>query len=561
MKAFVRAVATAGDSPTVIRRVAENAAYVYLCREIVQMDKPGVPPPLHEACRAADITPPRLMARLAPVAQALRLVPGTNDATYYNLLGVPPDSDATVIRQAYRKRARDLHPDHQSDQTSDTQAFTELTTAYQTLRDPAAKEAYDARRDVEGAWLESQAPIKPPRSRRARFTAVLVVVLLLVAATLLLDRLYRENARRTAFRTIPSEVSQSTLASTQPPDAPPIAPPRDESAEKITDMHKLVAVGPAPAAVAPEITPDVMPAASLRPDSPPPVSTPEKATKTAPVAPPPPAPPSESSANVSPPVVDHRRIAVIYTSKRDARLSMKLASYLTKQGYPAPSISQASSEQASNIRYFNSADRNEARSLKRTVHHFLTQATGHSDLPLSLKNLSRRYPSTEKGLLEVWLNTRPPEPIPPAAAPVTIAKASTTPAQVIAPPSPSDAAEAVDTRIRAFLDHYCRAYESRDADRLANLFDTAATENGQPFSELLPRYRANLARIEHLSYQIKLDRWQPLANEKTLSVQGRFFAIGQLDDHKEYKSEGSIALDIVPHGDSYRVMRLAYQIE
>ena len=58
--AFVRAVATAGDSPTVIRRVAENAAYVYLCREIVQLDRPGVPPLLQEACRAADIAPHRV---------------------------------------------------------------------------------------------------------------------------------------------------------------------------------------------------------------------------------------------------------------------------------------------------------------------------------------------------------------------------------------------------------------------------------------------------------------------------------------------------------------------
>jgi hypothetical protein len=137
--AFVQAVATAGDSPTVIRRVAENAAYVYLCREIVQLDRPGVPPLLQEACRAADIAPHRLMARLAPVAQALRLVPEDRDETYYKLLGVPPESDATLIRQAYRRRARDLHPDLQPEQAADPQAFTELTTAYQTLRDPVPK--------------------------------------------------------------------------------------------------------------------------------------------------------------------------------------------------------------------------------------------------------------------------------------------------------------------------------------------------------------------------------------------------------------------------------------
>jgi len=558
LNAFVLAVATAGDSPTVVRRVAENAAYVYLCREIVQLDKPGVPPLLQEACRAADIAPAPLLARLAPVAQALRLVPGADDETYYHLLGVPPESDAALIRQAFRRRARNLHPDHQQDQTTDNQAFTKLTTAYQTLRDPVAKEAYDARRDPDGAWFESQPPSKPSRPRRSRFTAVIVVVVLLVAATLMLDHLYRENGRQSGYRTAPTEAVRSVKAPTQPSAAPLAQLPHVERAAA-ADAPALVATAPTPAVVTPAITPTIFPAAPPKTESPSP--TPAEPIAPAPMAAPDPPTTLKTTATASLLVADHRRVAVFYTSPSDARLSKKLAAFLARQGYLAPRIAQGSSDRASNIRYFNPADRNDARSLRGTVRKFLAQTTGRSDVPLGLKNLSRRYPRADKGLLEVWLNTRPPEAVPAAVTPVTMAAASTTSSLAAAPPATSDAAEAVDTRIRAFLDHYCRAYESRDADRLANLFDTTATENGQPFVALLPRYRANLARIERLSYQIKMDRWQPLANAEILSVQGRFFAEGQLNDQKQYHSQGSIALDIVPHGDSYRVMRLAYKIE
>ena len=136
------------------------------------------------------------------------------------------------------------------------------------------------------------------------------------------------------------------------------------------------------------------------------------------------------------------------------------------------------------------------------------------------------------------------------------AAASATPSSAATLP-----AAPVDDRIRAFLDSYCRTYESRDPDRLSDLFDTTATENGQPFVDLLPRYRANMARIERLVYRIEVERWEPRTDTETLAVQGRFFAEGQLTDQKHYHSQGTITLDIVPHGKSYRVARLAYQID
>ena len=196
------------------------------------------------------------MARLAPVAQALRLVPEDRDETYYKLLGVPPESDATLIRQAYRRRARDLHPDLQPEQAADPQAFTKLTTAYQTLRDPVAKDAYDARHNRDGTWFEPEPPSKPehPR-RRARFTAVFVVVVLLVGATLVLDQLYREQARQSAYRT--SQIEVTRPVGPPPTAAVPAGPPRvvESIPAAPAEIPATMAATPIPADVSPEITP------------------------------------------------------------------------------------------------------------------------------------------------------------------------------------------------------------------------------------------------------------------------------------------------------------------
>jgi hypothetical protein len=557
----VRAVATAGDSPTVVRRVAENAAYVYLLREIVRLGRPGIPPLLQDACRAADIAPPRLLARLAPVAQALRLVPEDSEGTYYKLLGVPPESDATLIRQAYRRRARDLHPDLQPEQAADPQAFTRLTTAYRTLRDPVAKDAYDARHNLDGTWFEPEPTSQPVQSRRrARFTAVIVVVVLLVAATLVLDQLYREQARQSAYRTSQIEVTRPVVP--PPTAAVPDGPSRvvESIPPAPAEIPATMAAAPIPADVSPEITPVAI-ALAPSPTEPTPVSPESAPAASKPIAATDPPTPPETTPNDDTRAADQRRVAVFYTSQKDGQLSEKLAAFLADQGYPAARIAQTSSERSSNIRYFNTADRDEARALRETVRRFLAQATGQADLSLRLKNLSRRYPRTEEGLMEVWINTRRPETAPATAAPLTTAAAATKALPATPPAATPASVIPVDARIRAFLENYCRTYELRNPDRLADLFDTAATENGQPFADLLPRYRANMARIERLSYRIEMAGWAPLADTQTLAVQGRFVADGQLTDQKHYHSQGTIALDIVPHGESYRVARLTYRIE
>ena len=62
---------------------------------------------------------------------------------YYVVLGVTPGATPDEIRQAYRLRARELHPDANPSEADAAQRFRLVAEAYQTLASPDARVAYD----------------------------------------------------------------------------------------------------------------------------------------------------------------------------------------------------------------------------------------------------------------------------------------------------------------------------------------------------------------------------------------------------------------------------------
>lgn len=64
----------------------------------------------------------------------------TDAKRYYAVLGVDPLASVETIRVAFRRRAKELHPDAQS---GDASAFILLKRAYDTLCDPLDRAAYD----------------------------------------------------------------------------------------------------------------------------------------------------------------------------------------------------------------------------------------------------------------------------------------------------------------------------------------------------------------------------------------------------------------------------------
>lgn len=59
---------------------------------------------------------------------------------YYRILGLDSDASPAQIRAAYRRGAKDLHPDYYG---HDSGPFIDLQEAYAVLSDPARRRAYD----------------------------------------------------------------------------------------------------------------------------------------------------------------------------------------------------------------------------------------------------------------------------------------------------------------------------------------------------------------------------------------------------------------------------------
>ena len=72
------------------------------------------------------------------------------DKDFYSVLGVSKDADETEIKKAYRKLAKQYHPDRNAGDDSAEQKFKDVGEAHSVLSDPEQRREYDAIRSMTG---------------------------------------------------------------------------------------------------------------------------------------------------------------------------------------------------------------------------------------------------------------------------------------------------------------------------------------------------------------------------------------------------------------------------
>src|SRR6478736_534735 len=74
---------------------------------------------------------------------------------YYKTLGVSRTASQDEIRKAFRKLAREYHPDVAKDKKKAEEKFKEINEAYEVLGDAAKRKKYD---ELGANWNRPEAP-------------------------------------------------------------------------------------------------------------------------------------------------------------------------------------------------------------------------------------------------------------------------------------------------------------------------------------------------------------------------------------------------------------------
>lgn len=135
---------------------------------------------------------------------------------YYKILGVKQTASRAEIKSAYRKLARQRHPDVNRDSEGAGRDFAVLSKAYQILSDPQERAYYDQQITAQSIRGYSILDSDNPHAKRARNLAVQAKWDRVVDEVLERDRLDNRERQRAVFTTVSLFLSTFFVALIRP---------------------------------------------------------------------------------------------------------------------------------------------------------------------------------------------------------------------------------------------------------------------------------------------------------------------------------------------------------
>jgi len=97
--------------------------------------------------------------------------------TLYHRLDLPVEAEAKSIREAYLKKAKDVHPDKRpEDEDAATKEFKGLQEAYATLTHPGKKRIYDMELRFRTAMVDGEEKLKEEQVEKKKNTRIWMVL-------------------------------------------------------------------------------------------------------------------------------------------------------------------------------------------------------------------------------------------------------------------------------------------------------------------------------------------------------------------------------------------------
>lgn len=135
---------------------------------------------------------------------------------YYKILGLKQTASRAEIKSAYRKLARQRHPDVNRDSEGAGRDFAVLSKAYQILSDPQERAYYDQQITAQSIRGYSILDSDNPHAKRARNLAVQAKWDRVVDEVLERDRVENRERQRAVFTTVSLFLSTFFVAMIRP---------------------------------------------------------------------------------------------------------------------------------------------------------------------------------------------------------------------------------------------------------------------------------------------------------------------------------------------------------